>query len=182
MSEYSSKYYKAIPKHKQLLDAWCASQVHADLFLWQRVWMLAIARAAPNGHAYFPGNDVADILSRHPDGTVKKVHRQKVWEAIEKLKAIGWLDPSSDRECLVLPAEGLTTGLKGKNKPCPYHAGESPSVRTELLVVDREAQVLCRDTNKRAANPQARAVLSPAIRDQMSPITGHRHEREEASA
>lgn len=169
----TSKYYRAIPKHKQLQDKWCVEQAHNDtLVLWQRLWMLAISRAAPNGHAGFPGDDLAEILGARPGGTVKKIHRQKVWEALDKLKTMGWIDPSSDRHCVVLPADGFSTGLKGKDKPCSYHTGESPSVSTDLIVVDREAMDLCRETNRAVRNLQAREILRPELRDEMSRETG----------
>ncbi|MDF1924053.1 hypothetical protein PXH78_09310 [Mycolicibacterium smegmatis] len=154
---------------------WENQAFNTDLTLWQRVFAFAMSRHLPNLHTPFEPGQLEKLLGVQPDGTVKTIHRQKLWEAINHLKKIGWLDQSSDRECLVLPAEGFATGMRGNNKPCPHHCQEAPAPSNVVFIRDRSVPCSSpneRESNRDEAKRQAREVLRPEKRDMMSPKTG----------
>jgi hypothetical protein len=82
---------------------------------------------------------------------------------------MGWLDPASDRNCLVLPAAGYACERRGSKKPCAYHTGQQSNIKGDIPVVDRQAQdFLERESYTSVAKVQARAILRPEKADMSS--------------
>jgi hypothetical protein len=120
---------------------WEAQIYKEDMLpLWARVHALALARSEPNLHTGIGPNELAILGETGPDGSRKPVDRRRLWEAITRLVDLGWLDPTSDRNCLVLPAAGYACGRRGNKKPCAYHTGQHSTVKGDMATVDRQAE------------------------------------------
>lgn len=177
MSANVTRIYTRQPLFLQTFHGFWEGQMHnPKLRLWQRVFAVAMARSGPNLHTPLEPGELATMLGkRQQDGSLKPVARQKIWEAIEHLTAIGWLDPTSDSRCLVLPAEGFRCGRQGNGKLCPYHSGQSSKVQSDIAVRDY-ASPIDGESYRAAEKAQARAILRPEIGDMSSPKTGHDHQ------
>jgi hypothetical protein len=89
-----------------------------------RAFLLAVARAEPNGHAQFARGALAKQLCT-PNGQP----RRNVGAVIAQAVVDGLLDPVSRPECLVLTRLALPHSTHGyrRRDPCPTHGGTAPA-------------------------------------------------------
>jgi hypothetical protein len=152
---------------------WEEQVYQTELPLWTRVYALAMARSEPNLHTRIGEAELAVLGKARPDGTRNPVDRRRFWEAIQRLTDLGWLDPTSDRNCLVLSAAGHACERRGSKKRCDYHTGQLSTVKGDIAVVDREAEAfLERESYRGVGNVQASAVLRPLFADDSSAFLG----------
>jgi hypothetical protein len=166
----ASRYYRRVPLYLMTFQGhWEAQIYQTTLPLWLRVYALAMARSEPNLHTGIGPQELAVLGETQPDGSRKPVDRRRLWEAIRRLVEMGWLDPSSDRHCLVLPAAGYACERRGSKKPCAYHTGQHSKIKGDIPVVDRKAQdFLEGESYTNVATVQARAILRPEQADKPS--------------
>jgi hypothetical protein len=158
-----SRYYERLPLYLMTFQGhWEAQIYQTALPLWLRVYALGMARCEPNLHTGIGPDELAVLGETDPDGSRKAVDRRRLWEAIKKLVNLGWLDPVSDRNCLVLPAAGYACGRRGSKRPCKYHTGQHSKIKGDIVIVDREAEDSIEGESYRGvAKVQARAILCP---------------------
>ena len=171
----ASRYYKRVPLYLMTFHGHWEEQIYqTTLPLWLRVHALAMARSEPNLHTGIGPQERAVLGETQPDGSRKPVDRRRLWEAIRRLIDLGWLDPISDRNCLVLPAAGYACERQGAKKPCAYHTGRHSKTKGDIAVVDRRAQdFLEGESYTSAAKVQARAIMRPGSADKSSGQIGH---------
>jgi hypothetical protein len=171
----ASRYYKRAPLYLMTFHGHWEEQIYqTTLPLWLRVYALAMARSEPNLHTGIGPQERAVLGETQPDGSRKPVDRRRLWEAIRRLIDLGWLDRTSDRNCLVLPAAGYSCERQGSKKPCAYHTGQHSKIKGDITVVDRQAQnFLEGESYTSAAKMQARAILRPESADKSSGERGH---------
>jgi hypothetical protein len=170
-----TRYYNRVSLYLMTFQGhWEAQIYQTTLPLWLRVYALAMARSEPNLHTGIGPQELAVLGETQPDGSQKPVDRRRLWEAIRRLVNMGWLDPRSDRNCLVLPATGYACERRGSKKPCAYHTGQHSKIKGDIAVVDRQAQdFLEGESYTSAAKVQARAILRPETADKSSGEIGH---------
>jgi hypothetical protein len=169
-----SRYYERLPLYLMTFQGhWEAQIYQTALPLWLRVYALGMARCEPNLHTGIGPDELAVLGETDPDGSRKAVDRRRLWEAIKKLVNLGWLDPVSDRNCLVLPAAGYACGRRGSKRPCKYHTGQHSKIKGDIVIVDREAEDSIEGESYRGvAKVQARAILCPEKQDKVSGKSG----------
>lgn len=171
----ATRYYRRTPLYLMTYQGFWEEQIYqTSLPLYQRVYSLAMARSEPNLHTGIGPQELAVLGETQPDGSRKPVDRRRLWEAIRRLVDMGWLDPKSDRNCLVLPAAGYACERRGSKKPCAYHTGQHSKIKGDIPVVVRQAQdFLEGESYTSVAIVQARAILRPEIADKSSGKIGH---------
>ncbi len=170
----ASRYYKRVPLYLMTFQGhWEAQIYQTTLPLWLRVYALAMARSEPNLHTGIGPYELAVLGEAGLDGSRKPVDRRRLWEAITRLVDLGWLDPTSDRKCLVLPAAGYACERRGSKKPCGHHTGQHSTAKGDIAIVDRQAEdFLERESYKSVEKMQARAILRPEKADKVSEKSG----------
>jgi hypothetical protein len=170
----ASRYYKRVPLYLMTFQGhWEAQIYQTNLPLWARVHALAMARSEPNLHTGIGPDELAVLGETQPDGSRKPVDRRRLWEAIQRLIDLGWLDPTSDRNCLVLPAAGYACERRGSKQSCSYHTGQHSTIKGDVAVVDHQAEAsLEGESYSSVAKAQARAILRPQEADKVSEKSG----------
>ncbi|GAA2534812.1 hypothetical protein GCM10010409_06060 [Mycolicibacterium diernhoferi] len=131
-----------------------------SLTLRERLYWLAMWQAKPNGHATFEDGKVAEILTvAHPGGRIATASPRGIRKARGDAIKSGQLHQMSDANCLVLPADAVSSGLAGSDEPCRHCMAITPSPTTHITVRDYDSELLERESYKRAMTAQARAVL-----------------------
>ncbi len=170
----ASRYYKRVPLYLMTFQGhWEAQIYQTTLPLWLRVYALAMARSEPNLHTGIGSAELAVLGETGPDGSRQPVDRRRLWEAITRLVDLGWLDPASDRNCLVLPSAGYACRRRGSKQPCKHHTGQHSKIKEDIVTVDREAKdFLEGESYGSVAKVQARAILCPEKADKVSGKSG----------
>lgn len=121
---------------------WLERAANTRLPLWARLVSLAYGNHEANGHANFKRGDLGFVLGTPPrDGEPPiMVSKYALRDALNLAIEIGWLDPRSCTECLVVPAHAITGGLGDPEKPCVVHERKrtnraKKTVRPQLRVV-----------------------------------------------
>lgn len=115
MSREPGKRLRRVPKYKMVREEFAKSQANNhSLMLRERLYWLAMWQAKPNGHATFDDGMIAELLTvERPDGQIATASSRGIRKARGEAVKFGQLHHMSDANCLVLPADAVSSRLQG---------------------------------------------------------------------
>lgn len=121
--DYSQPHLATYQSH------WETQGYNLDLPDWVRLYSFTVARAAPNLHAEFASNQLAQMMGKPVNGQFEPMAGPRLSNVINQAIERKFIDESSIARCLVLPAHAWGCGLSGADATCATHIGKPSKPR-----------------------------------------------------